>query len=126
MLYGGDGIDQIVGGLGEDIIVGGTGDDFLVGGTLAAGPDGEQDIFVFAPGDGLDSIIDWEDTGVFNDGLDLLDLSAFGLASTAFIQETQNGTSVEITIVGVDPADFMITLANTTTADFDVDDVILS
>ena len=51
------------GGLGEDILVGGTGNDFLTGGTLLGGPDGEQDIFVFAPGDGLDTIRDWEDTG---------------------------------------------------------------
>ena len=126
LLYGGDAQDGLYGGFGEDILVGGTGNDFLTGGTLFAGPDGEQDVFVFAPGDGLDTVRDWEDTAVVNDGLDLIDLSAFGLASHAFVQVVQNGADVEITIVGVDPADSMITLTGATAADIGIDDILIS
>ena len=116
LLYGGD-AQELSMAARRRHPVGGTGNDFLTGGTLFGGPDGEQDIFVFAPGDGLDTVRDWEDTAVAFDGLDLIDLSAFGLASIAFVTVVQNGANVEITIVGVDPADFMITLANATAAD---------
>ncbi|MGM0585130.1 MAG: cartilage acidic protein [Pseudomonadota bacterium] len=66
VLTGGWGWDWLWGGWGDDVLQGGPGADTLVGGPGA-------DIFRFAPGNGPDRILDWED------GADLLDLS--GVAS---------------------------------------------
>ena len=65
VLEGGAGNDALYGGAGEDWIAGGTGDDLLVGG---AG----SDTFAFRPGDGHDTI------GEFEDGLDLIRLEGTG------------------------------------------------
>ncbi|TNE63216.1 MAG: calcium-binding protein [Alphaproteobacteria bacterium] len=62
LVYGGDGDDSIEGGNGRDTITGGAGDDWLSGG-------GEPDTFIFADGDGNDTISD------FQVGRDTLDLS---------------------------------------------------
>jgi Ca2+-binding RTX toxin-like protein len=64
-LFGGLGNDTILGGSGDDIITGGAGDDVLTGGDGA-------DTFVYAPGDGNDSIIG----GANGTDADVLDLSA--------------------------------------------------
>lgn len=62
-LAGGGGNDTILGGLGDDTLTGGQGDDSLSGG------DG-NDRFEFAPGDGLDTISDFNlgNTGALLDG----------------------------------------------------------
>ncbi|WP_019505636.1 ELWxxDGT repeat protein [Pleurocapsa sp. PCC 7319] len=52
-LDGSAGNDTLLGGNGKDKLVGGTGDDILTGG---AG----KDIFVVSPGDGEDTIVDFE------------------------------------------------------------------
>lgn len=59
-LYGEDGDDQLMGGEGVDILSGGTGDDTLTGGTGADGLSGGvgTDVYVFAVGDGADTIQD--------------------------------------------------------------------
>ena len=120
LLYGGDGVDQIVGMLGADTIVGGAGNDFLIGGLF--GPDGESDIFVFDPASGLDSIFDFENN------FDQIDLSAFGLASIAFVttDDADADGNIEVIIVGVDPAVFSIELVGFNPADLDASDFILS
>jgi Ca2+-binding RTX toxin-like protein len=64
-LEGGDGGDKLFGGDGDDVLVGGTGQDTLNGGAGA-------DIFTFGPGDGANTIAD------FQDGLDLIDVAAYG------------------------------------------------
>ncbi len=107
-LLGGEGADLLIGGIGDDILTGGTGADVIVGDLPEAflyGDDriegganddllfggGGADIFVFAPGEGTNTIaeiaIDYSDPAASNiigqdfvPGLDRLDLSAFGFA----------------------------------------------
>jgi Ca2+-binding RTX toxin-like protein len=75
-ISGGGGNDTVQGGAGNDIIDGGTGDDRLTGG------DGD-DVFVYAPGDGADTITDFNfgNTGALRDGdttnNDFIDLGGF-------------------------------------------------
>jgi Ca2+-binding RTX toxin-like protein len=65
ILNGGSEADKLNGGEGDDILIGGTGQDTLTGGAGA-------DVFVFGPGDGANTITDFED------GVDLIDVSAYG------------------------------------------------
>ena len=72
-LSGGTGNDRLYGGRGEDTLNGGGGDDRLYG-----GPDNDRlnggegaDTFVFAPGGGDDTVLD------FGRGNDRIDLTAF-------------------------------------------------
>ncbi len=62
LIYGEDGNDSIDGGAGNDTIQGGLGDDVITGG------DG-NDVFVYAPGDGTDTITDFNfgNTGALGD-----------------------------------------------------------
>eukprot|EP01030_Chromulinospumella_sphaerica_P022528 gene22527-biopygen20082 len=64
-LEGGLGADKLYGGDGDDVLIGGAGQDTLTGGAGA-------DIFVIGLGDGANTIAD------FQDGIDRIDLSAFG------------------------------------------------
>jgi len=68
MLYGGDGSDRLKGNDGDDILTGGLGNDRL------SGDDG-SDMFMFAKGDGLDSV----DGGQGSSWLDIIEIS--GVAS---------------------------------------------
>lgn len=68
-IIGGDGDDELHGGSGADLISGGAGDDKLYG-------DGGSDIFAFSDAQDFNVINDFED------GIDQIDLSAFGFAST--------------------------------------------
>lgn len=70
MLMGGAGTDAIVGGEGNDTIVGGTGSDGTLTGGMGA------DTFVFAIGDGDDTITDFS----ANQG-DKIDLTGYGLSA---------------------------------------------
>ncbi|VVT00071.1 Type I secretion C-terminal target domain (VC_A0849 subclass) [Sphingomonas sp. EC-HK361] len=80
---GGD--DRIDGGAGNDMIVGGGGHDTLIGGTGA-------DHFVFAPGSGIDDILDFSSA----EG-DKIDLSAFGAAAAAYTTTmTSDGLVVHV------------------------------
>ena len=71
-LSGGSGIDTLVGGAGRDRLDGGTGDDLMRG-------DGGSDTFVFAIGDGVDAIAD------FNLLTDRIDLAAAVIPSVFFV-----------------------------------------
>lgn len=76
LLDGGNGDDTLDGWTGDDTLTGGLGDDQLTGG------DG-NDTFVYTPGDGLDTITDFNfgNTGALDDGdttnNDFIDLSAY-------------------------------------------------
>lgn len=65
MISGGNGADTIDGGRGHDVIEGGTGSDWLTGGS-------GEDVFVFADGDGSDTIDAFQK-------IDLIDLTAYGV-----------------------------------------------
>ena len=77
-LYGNAGDDNLYGEAGDDTLYGGTNNDKLYGGpgndVLDGGPG--ADTFVFAPGNGDDSIMD------FRSGTDKIDLSAFTTTPT--------------------------------------------
>ncbi|MEM7211641.1 MAG: tandem-95 repeat protein, partial [Pseudomonadota bacterium] len=76
-LDGGAGNDRIQGRAGADRIIGGTGSDLLDG-------NADADVFVFATGDGIDTIRDFEI------GIDSLDLTATGLAFGDLVIEQTN------------------------------------
>ncbi len=89
-LYGGDGHDELYGddndsgaASGDDLLDGGSGADSLTGGTGA-------DTFVFAAGDGTDTITDF-----FPEEGDRIDLSAFaGLTGFASLRLTADGDAM--------------------------------
>lgn len=67
-LEGRGGNDQLNGGIGNDLIIGGTGDDFLIGdGQTPTG----NDTFVYADGDGADTIGDFTAGAGSQDKIDL-------------------------------------------------------
>ncbi|SLN50639.1 Leukotoxin [Roseovarius gaetbuli] len=84
-LFGMYGDDSLVGGGGNDSLLGGYGNDTLEGGLdddLLTGGDG-NDVFIYAPGDGNDTITDFNtgNTGTLDDAdganNDFIDLSGF-------------------------------------------------
>lgn len=101
VLAGGAGNDRLYGGSEADRLSGGTGNDTLSGG----GPDRARDVFVFAPGEGSDRVVDFED------GLDRIALRGpsrtFGDVSVveagASVIARVDGT--RIVLVGIDLAD---------------------
>ncbi len=98
VIDGGTNADSILGNGGDDSIVGGNGADTMDGGTGAdtlEGGDG-ADVFVFALNAGNDIVLDFED------GLDQLDFSAFGL-----------GNAGDLRAAGADlGSDYLIDLGN--------------
>ena len=88
-LSGDAGYDRLNGGRGDDTIDGGRGNDVLRGG-------GGEDSFVFAKGDGIDRVVD------FNPSQDrvLIEASALGSSDQDFIdhaiRETANGVIVDL------------------------------
>ena len=109
-LSGAEGDDRLEGGIGADVLNGGAGNDILIGGadsdSLTGGAG--RDIFVFASGDGTDTI--WD----FQVGIDLIDLRTIGayslstVGSDTLVTLNNGGT---ITVKGV-------ALANLTAANF--------
>jgi Ca2+-binding RTX toxin-like protein len=121
-LSGGAGADRLFGGMGEDRLSGDAGDDILFGGQSPGLGDGFADVFVFAPssagGGGLDRIRDFED------GLDLIDLSAFsfsdfGAQVVPLGQDTLDG--LELNFGGGD----RLIIEGFSLAAFDLSDLVL-
>ena len=90
VLFGAGGNDVLFASGGNDDLYGGTGDDTLLGG-------GGADTFFLREGEGVDTITD------FQDGTDLIDVSAFGFTDTAASNDvtsqatvTQIGANVRI------------------------------
>ena len=112
VILGGSGADTLTGGAGADIIRGGSGDDTISGGAGA-------DTFVFAPGDGSDTITD------FDTDDDTINLSAFGddiSFDDLTITATTDGTGSIITVTGDTAADNVtITLQGVATTDVTAD-----
>ena len=95
-LFGGQGNDLLFGDAGNDVLSGDLGDDTLIGGAGA-------DTFVFAPGSGHDTVVD------FTKGDDHLDVSAYLAAKdTLTITEDSYGAHVtfstgdSVELLGVD------------------------
>ena len=85
LLYGESGNDSLDGGEGQDFLGGGAGNDTLTGGKgndVLTGDDGD-DVFTYAPGDGADTITDFNtgNSGALGDGdttnNDFIDLSQY-------------------------------------------------
>ena len=108
ILLGGSGADTIAGDAGADIISGGTGDDTLTGGAGA-------DTFVFAPGDGSDTITDFDTSNdtinlsLFGDDISFDDLTitatADGTGSIISVPGDTDGEAITITLQGVASTD---------------------
>ena len=106
---GGIGNDTVHGGIGNDTIYGGAGDDALSGGA-------DDDTFVFAPGNGDDTITD------FTDGDDKIDLSAFAdIASVDDLSMDQREGNTVIDLSGQDGGTIIVSdfdIANLDASDF--------
>lgn len=123
---GGDGRDRVWGGTGDDIVNGDAGDDRVRGGAgrdVISGGEGRDhywgnggaDTFVIEADGARDKIHD------FQDGLDVIDISAFGLADidAVLALASQDGDEVEIDFGGGDVLEIDDTrLADLTTDDF--------
>lgn len=109
LLDGDAGHDLLIGQLGADTIAGGTGDDTVTGNR-------GTDTFVFPSGGGQDIVTD------FQDGKDVLDLTAFGFASFAAAAShfATSGADVVFTF-GLNT----LLIQNFTLALLDADDLIL-
>lgn len=113
IIYGSEGDDLIFGGIGNDMIYGQVGSDILTGG---AG----NDIFVFAWGDGQDTIKGFGDK-VGNQ--DSIDLSGFTISSKDISIESSGGNTI-IGIEGVNNLDFQLTLIGVKASTLDAGDFI--
>lgn len=103
---GGIGADRILGQAGNDLLLGGAGGDALLGGagndTLDGGANADRligglnaDVFVFRAGYGRDTVAGFED------GVDKIDLSSFGLTQAqVLVAATEVGSTVEIALGG--------------------------
>lgn len=129
-VYGGDDGDTIKGGVGDDMllgeagddiisgdggldtIAGGTGDDTLYGFDITLVGDGVKDVFVFAEGDGNDTIADFED------GVDFVDVSALGITSLNQLVTVDNGTDFTVYYGDSDSITLSGESGNITSADF--------
>ena len=93
-LTGGAGNDVLTGNAGNDLLDGGTGDDTLVGNT-------GNDVYVFALGDGQDTIQDQHPNYVVSSGG--YDAIAFGAGiSWDMLRFSMSGSSLVIQIAGTD------------------------
>ena len=106
ILYGGTGNDVIGGGAGDDRIIGGAGDDQLHGGT-------GDDVFVYASGDGDDTIWDFRPSR----GDNKIDLTGVtGVSQYSDLIVTSRAAQVVIEFSGQEGS---ITLQNFNIADLD-------
>ncbi len=98
LLVGNQGNDTLLGGAGRDLIDGGRGNDLLTGGAGV-------DTFVFVPGDGSDTVTDYQH------GVDIINIGA-GPASFAGLSLLQVGADAEVRFGNV-----VFTLTNTQAID---------
>ena len=113
-LVGQSGFNRLNGDAGNDLILGGTDQDFINGGMGNDRMSGGlgTDRFIFEADHGVDRIHDFED------GTDLIDLSALGIA---FADLTLVQTSLNVEI---DTGEGIIIVNNAMVADFDTTDFV--
>ncbi len=122
MLDGGTGDDFLFGEGGADTLFGGSGNDALSGGAGMGALDGLRDVFVYADaasgGGGFDRIKDWED------GIDAIDLSAFGFATFGDVSALASAASggVRVDFGGGD----VLFIEDLLLANFDAGDILLT
>jgi len=105
-LEGNKGKDRLVGGKSDDSLNGGIGKDKLIGGS-------GDDLFIFAEGDGDDSIIDFIAGANSNDIIQLLSINGFNDFSDIqkAASQVNNNTIIDmngddqITLIGINPGD---------------------
>lgn len=90
IIAGGAGADTLSGGGGTDTLIGGAGNDLLTGGL-------GSDTFVFTPGFGADTVVDFTVTGANHDILQI-DHAVFANLDTLLAATTQAGANVVITV----------------------------
>lgn len=116
-LNGGAGADLLLGGRDNDLLNGDSGADTLIGGlgddTITGGADG--DVFSFAPGDGSDVITDFEN------GVDVIDLSAHGVTSLSDFTIFDDGTNTTLTL----PSGDAIVLEGIAWSDLNASDFVM-
>ena len=112
-LIGSDHDDTLTGNGGGNAITGGKGDDIMDGNganAINTGSRGEfGDVFIFAPGDGVDVIKNFDATSTSSRGEDRIDVRAFnfdidGVTTLAQLVERNEGFSVSVTDVDDDEA----------------------
>lgn len=110
-LRGGSGNDRLYGGAGNDTLKGGLGNDIMTGGK-------GSDTFIVNPDDGNEKITDFED------GADVIDLSAFHRHEgvSAVEQAFQSGNFVVLAL----PNGTKVRLKGFSLADLGLDDVLLN
>jgi len=106
ILWGNDGADTLSGGAGYDQLFGGAGNDTLTGGA-------DYDEFVFAVGDGADTITDFEDSldQMVVEGLTFADLTITQSGADTVI-DLGSGTTVTLNGIDatlIDQDDFLFT-----------------
>ncbi|MDU8910676.1 calcium-binding protein [Aestuariicoccus sp. MJ-SS9] len=127
LLNGGNGNDSLLGDGGADLLIGGKNDDILDGGAGADTLNGsfgndtmtggtEADVYVISASNGAD-VID-----AFEDGVDLIDVTAIGVAGLGDMAISQAGADVLIDLGGGN----QITLTAFDLADVDAGDFILA
>lgn len=100
-LWGGGGIDILIGGANNDVLVGEAGNDYLLGGI-------GNDTYIFSTGDGFDTVLDSDGSGVINlNGIAAQGSATAGLAPADWIKrgnnnyaDTHNGISYTVSAVG--------------------------
>lgn len=124
LVNGDGGNDRADGGLGNDTVFGGTGDDTVKGDAGNDRLDGGAGVDTYDGGLGADVLVFGVDGAAervksFEDGIDLMDVSAFGLTTIAGLGMTQVGLNVLIDFGGGDVIRIdNITVAQVTDADF--------
>ena len=113
-LLGGPGADRLYGGIGNDVLEGGAGNDRLWGGpdhdTLSGGEG--DDAFIFVPGGGSDTILDFAngantiDLTAFTDIQSIADLTLMQQENHLLIDLSEHGSGT-ITLMDFNEADIM-------------------
>lgn len=111
ILRGGTGNDNLFGGSGADTLIGGLGDDILWG-------EGDSDIFMFADGDGADTIHGFAAGTGSQDVIDFSGVASLNSLADVQANSVQVGGNVQISYGGDQVTLVGVLLTNLHTDDF--------
>ncbi|MFN0191731.1 MAG: calcium-binding protein, partial [Aestuariivirga sp.] len=122
-LTGNDGDDQLFGRGGVDFLIGGNGNDLLNGGSGADTMMGGAGVDTFVEGPLVGGPVTTDRITDFQNGIDRIDLKAFGFANFAAVLALSSnaGTNLKIDV----PRSEVLIVTGLTLATFDASDVIL-